>query len=89
MGAATSDGSQHGLAAGSLTCRRHRGTSRLPLLLFWIGAVLVGPPAGASIAGSQRGVNEEPGCHQGYAENLDGATHVSSLQVGVADDAHR
>jgi len=51
-------------------------------------AVLVGGPAGASIAASRRGVKEESGCHQGNAENLDGATHVSSLQVRVAHDAH-
>jgi hypothetical protein len=46
-----------------------------------IRAVLVGGPAGASIAATHRGVKEEPGCHQGNAEHLDGATHVSSLQV--------
>jgi hypothetical protein len=40
--------------------------------------VLVGRPAGASIAASHRVVKEEPGCHQGNAENLDGPTHSSS-----------
>jgi hypothetical protein len=46
--------------------------------------VLVGGTAGVSIAASHRAVKEEPGCHQSNAENLDGATHVSSLQVRVA-----
>jgi hypothetical protein len=50
-------------------------------------AVLVGRPAGASIAASHRIANQEPGCHQGNAEHLDDATHVSSLQVRVAHDA--
>jgi hypothetical protein len=51
-------------------------------------AVLVGRAAGASIAASHRIANQEPGCHQGNAEHLDDATHVSSLQVRVAHDAH-
>ena len=51
-------------------------------------AVLVGRTVGASIAASHRVVKEEPGCHQGNAENLDGATHVSSLQLRVARDPH-
>ena len=51
-------------------------------------AVLVGRPAGASIAASHRVVKEEPGCHQGNAENLYDATHLSSLQLRVAHDPH-
>jgi hypothetical protein len=51
-------------------------------------AVLVGRAAGVSIAASHRIANQEPGCHQGNAEHLDDATHVSSLQVRVAHDAH-
>jgi hypothetical protein len=50
--------------------------------------VRVGGPAGASIAVSHRGVKQESGCHQGNAENLDGATHLSSLQVRGAHQAH-
>src|SRR5215217_6216042 len=50
--------------------------------------VLVGGPAGASIAVSHRGVKQESGCHQGNAENLNGATHLSSLQVRGAHQAH-
>jgi hypothetical protein len=41
--------------------------------------VLAGRPAGAPIAASHRAVHQEPGCHQSNADNLDGATHVSSL----------
>jgi hypothetical protein len=52
------------------------------------GEVLVGGPAGASIAVSHRGVKQESGCHQGNAENLNGATHLSSLQVRGAHQAH-
>ena len=37
-----------------------------------------------SIAASHRVANQEPGCHQGNAEHLDDATHVSSVQVRVA-----
>jgi hypothetical protein len=41
--------------------------------------VLAGRPAGAPIAASHRAVHQEPGCHQSNADNLDDATHVSSL----------
>ena len=40
--------------------------------------MLVGGPAGASIAAPPRGVKQEPGRHQPNAEHLDGATHLSS-----------
>jgi hypothetical protein len=52
-------------------------------------AVLVGRTVGASIAASHRVVKEEPGCHQGNAENLDGATHVSSLPQGTVNPTPR
>ena len=44
-------------------------------------AALLGGPGGASVAASRRGVDQEPGGHQGNAENLDGPAHVSSLRV--------
>jgi hypothetical protein len=47
------------------------------------GEIRAGRPAGASIAVPHPVVKEEPGCHQGNAENLYGAAHVSSLQVPV------
>jgi hypothetical protein len=61
---------------------QHREATREVLV------VLVGRTAGASIAPSRRVVKEEPACHQGNAENLYGATHLSSLQLRVAHDAH-